>query len=370
MTTSPNFAARREAARERLATRGIAAMAVGPTSNMRYLLGYVPHPDERPCLLLLAPKGETLVVPDVNAEDVRSHVTLELFTYADEDGPDTAMDAALRAVGAGSATTVALDDAMRADFALLALARLGGPAASTASEVLAPMRMIKDEGELTRIHANAASADTAMEAAFAALHEGASETEVAAAARDAFDRAGALAIDLTIVGSGPNGAYPHHATGTRRIVEGDAVVIDLGASLDGYHSDITRMALVGTPPQGYEEVHGTVERAVIAALAAARPGARVREVDAAARQVIEEAGYGAYFPHRTGHGLGLDGHEPPFLTATGDTILEEGMVFSIEPGIYLPGRFGVRLEEIVALGADGPSVLSGLTREPFRAEAG
>jgi Xaa-Pro aminopeptidase len=122
------------------------------------------------------------------------------------------------------------------------------------------------------------------------------------------------------------------------------------------------MAAVGHAPEGYAEVHAVVEAAVRAALAAARPGVRAREVDAAARGVITKAGYGPYFVHRTGHGLGIDVHEAPYLTATSDTVLEEGMVFSIEPGIYLPGRFGIRLEEIVILRADGPEILSGLPR--------
>jgi Xaa-Pro aminopeptidase len=123
------------------------------------------------------------------------------------------------------------------------------------------------------------------------------------------------------------------------------------------------MVAVGRPPEGYEEVHAVVEKAVQAALAAARPGVKAKEVDAAARNVIADAGYGEYFVHRTGHGIGIDGHEPPYITATSESVLEEGMTFSIEPGIYLPGRFGIRLEEIVILRADGPEILSTLPRD-------
>ena len=140
------------------------------------------------------------------------------------------------------------------------------------------------------------------------------------------------------------------------------MVIDIGGRKDGFPSDMTRMAVIGHAPEGYEKVHAIVERALCAALAAARPGVRAMDVDAAARNVIAEAGYGEYFVHRLGHGLGIEVHEPPYLTSTSETVLDEGMVFSIEPGIYLPGRFGLRLEDIVILRADGPEILSSLPR--------
>src|SRR5690606_34008821 len=163
--------------------------------------------------------------------------------------------------------------------------------------------------------------------------------------------------------------FPHHSASERVIEEGDAVVIDIGGRKAGFPSDITRMAVVGLPPEGYGEIHTIVEKAVQAALKAARPGVRACDVDAAARKVITDAGYGEYFVHRTGHGMGIDGHEPPYITATSETVLEEGMVFSIEPGIYLPGRFGIRLEEIVILRADGPEILSSLPRDLYVAKA-
>ena len=143
------------------------------------------------------------------------------------------------------------------------------------------------------------------------------------------------------------------------------MVIDIGGRKDGFPSDITRMAVVGRPPEGYGQIHTIVEKAVQAALKAARPGVKARDVDAAARRVIDDAGYGEYFVHRTGHGMGIDGHEPPYITSTSETVLEEGMVFSIEPGIYLPGRFGIRLEDIVILREDGPEILSSLPRDLY-----
>jgi len=169
---------------------------------------------------------------------------------------------------------------------------------------------------------------------------------------------------FTIIGAGANGAFPHHQTGDTVLQTGDAVVMDIGGGKDGYSSDITRMALIGEAPKGYLEIHDIVEAAVIAAMAAARPGVRAHVVDDAARSVITNAGYGEYFVHRTGHGMGVEVHETPYITATSQTVLDEGMVFSIEPGIYLPGRFGIRLEDIVILRADGPEVLSEMDRDP------
>lgn len=367
MSAAPDYDRRRETVRNLLASNGIDLLAVGPTSNMRYLLGYVPHPDERPCLLLMTPEGEGCLVPDVNRADVEARLHLDLSSYTDEDGPVPATDEVLRRLGTRSPAKVALDAAMRTDFALLLLGRTAWPAVTSAEEVLGPMRMVKAHAEVELLRANAACADQAMEAALGCLKPGITESDVAAVVRDAFRRAGSPSVDFTLIGTGPNGAFPHHEAGERRLRAGDAVVIDIGASLGGYHSDITRMAVIGEAPDGYEAAHAVVEQAVGAALEAARPGVRASDVDAAARRVIEEAGYGEYFPHRTGHGLGLEEHEPPYLTKTSSTILEEGMVFSIEPGVYLQGRFGVRLEEIVVLRQGGPAILSMLGREVFRA---
>ena len=165
------------------------------------------------------------------------------------------------------------------------------------------------------------------------------------------------------MGAGGNGAFPHHQTGDTVLQSGDAVVMDIGGGMDGYSSDITRMAVIGTPPDGYGEIHAIVEAAVQAAMAAARPGVMAHVVDDAARGVITDAGYGDYFVHRTGHGMGLEIHEQPYLTSASETVLDTGMVFSIEPGIYLPGRFGIRLEDIVILRPDGPEIFSELPRD-------
>jgi Xaa-Pro aminopeptidase len=335
---------------------------------MDWLLGFHPHPDERPCLLLVGPEKEVFLMPALNAEGTREKTDIPFHEWADDQGPEGALMLALKDVGAVAARKVVLDETMRADFALLLLENVPGAGHGFTADTLGALRMIKDDSEYEALKMNAGIADKAMQKAFAAIAAGMTEMQIAEEVKTYFASEGAVP-SFWIVGGGPNGAFPHHQTGDRKLKEGDAVVIDIGGRKEGYPSDITRMAAIGRPPEGYEEVHAIVEKAVQAALQAARPGVKAMEVDAAARNVIAEAGFGEYFVHRTGHGIGIDGHEPPYITATSETMLREGMTFSIEPGIYLPGRFGIRLEEIVILRKDGPEILSTLPRDLYIAGA-
>lgn len=344
----------------------VGLVAIGPGPHMSWLLGFHPHPDERPCLLLIGQGKETFLMPALNAAGTREHTDISFVTWLDENGPAEAIDAALKAIDASAPGSLVLDETMRADFAFLVLDALPSDTRRDfTGSTLGALRLIKDEAEFELLKMNAAIADRAMQRAFDCIRPGMSEKQLAAEICEHFTSEDA-APSFWIVGSGGNSAFPHHSSGERLIEHGDAIVIDIGAVRQGYPSDITRMAVVGEEPFGYAEIHSIVEEAVQAAMAAARPGAMARDVDAAARKVISAAGYGEYFTHRTGHGMGVEGHEPPYLTATSDTILQTGMVFSIEPGIYLPGRFGVRLEEIVYLTADGPEILSTLERTLFR----
>ena len=212
--------------------------------------------------------------------------------------------------------------------------------------------MRKDAAEFAALKTNAGIADRAMQAAFAAMRPGISETELADVVKAEFGSEGATPA-FWIVGGGPNGAFPHHHAGERKLQEGDAVVIDIGGRKGGYPATSPAWRSSAIRPRAMARSTRSSSSAVQAAVKAARPGVKAKEVDAAARRVIADAGYGEYFVHRTGHGMGVDIHEPPYITATSETVLEEGMVFSIEPGIYLPGRFGIRLEEIVILREDG-----------------
>jgi Xaa-Pro aminopeptidase len=254
---------------------------------------------------------------------------------------------------------------MRADFAILLQEHIPTARLCTATQLLGAMRMRKEPEEIEALRVNAAQADAAMEAAWKAIRVGASELEVAHAVEESFAASGADRTNFAIIGAGPNSAFPHHETGSRTLQEGDAIVLDIGGSVESYNGDLTRMAYVGSPTDEYRRVHAIVEAAVQAAIAAAKPGVRAGAVDDAARGVIAEAGYGQYFSHRVGHGIGLEGHEPPYMTAGNDLPLEKGMTFSIEPGIYLPDKFGVRLEEIVAVTDDGVEAFSRLPRDLY-----
>jgi len=348
--------------RETMRATGTGLVVLGPGSHMQWLAGFYPHPDERPALLLVGQDKAGLLMPALNAEASKLSTDLPMFVWADAEGPDAALKAALDAIFPARSGRVVLDETMRADFALLVLDALPPLARAFTDDTVGRLRASKDDEEYRKLKASALLNDRAMQAAWAALRPGVTETAVADVVKEFFAANGAR-VQFAIVGASENGAHPHHATGSRVLKRGDAVVIDIGGRIDGYPSDMTRMGIIGEPPAGYAEIHAIVEKAVQAALAAARPGGKAKDVDKAARDVIAAAGYGEYFVHRTGHGLGIDVHEPPYITATSDTVLAEGMVFSIEPGIYLPGRFGIRLEDIVILRGDGPEILSGLSRD-------
>lgn len=361
---SVDYGKRREAVAAAMQRHGIDLLAVGPGENMSYLLGFHPHPDERPCLLLLSADSAGFLMPALNAEEARQHTDLPLETYADAHGPRQALRQLGERLGFQRVSRVALDETMRTDFSLLLLSTLDGAVPGVAADVLTDFRIRKSPAEVEAIARNAAIADEAMRAAFAAVRPGVSEAQIADAVHASFKSQGVARVNFAIIGAGSNGAFPHHATGETILDSGDAVVIDIGANKELFNSDITRMAYLGEPDEEFLEVHGLVDRAVQAALELIRPGVRASEIDRAAREVIERGGYGEAFVHRTGHGLGLTGHEHPYITPTSETVLDEGMVFSVEPGIYLPGRFGVRLEEIVVVTGDGVRVFSELSREP------
>jgi len=350
--------------RQRMADTGTDLLALAPGAHMRWLAGFTTHADERPCLLLVTPDKAGFLMPALNAADARQHSDLPFWEWADDQGPDTALVAALAVLGPHPAR-LALDEAMRADHALLLLDVLPDCARSFAAETIGHLRMRKDAAEIALLGDNARIADLAQAALRHAIRPGISESALAAVAAAAFRSEGA-SPEFTIVGTGAHSAFPHHATGEALVQPGDALVVDIGGRKGGYFSDITRMAVCGAMPDGYAEVHGVVDAAVAAALAVIRPGVRACEVDAAARGIITAAGYGDWFTHRTGHGLGQEIHEPPYITATSDLVLEQGMVFTVEPGIYLPGRFGVRLEEVALVTETGVEILSGLGREVWR----
>ncbi|MDA8193789.1 MAG: Xaa-Pro peptidase family protein [Thermaerobacter sp.] len=353
---------RLDRARERL-DREICAILIAPGDDLRYLTGWSPTADERLTFLLASPDGAALVVPAVNAEEAAAHLPEEvpIFRFSDEVGPAAALAEAWSAVRGRFFRPLISDDA-RFDHVRLASALPLAEPPGLASEILAPLRMKKDEEELRRLKASQAINDRAMAAAYEAMASGMTEAELAEAIRRAFMRHGADRVAFIIVAAGEHSAHPHHTPGDR-VLEPGPVLLDIGCYKDGYASDMTRVAWLGEPSERFRQVHAVVDQAVAAGKAAAFAGQPAQAVDLAARTVIDQAGFGPYFVHRTGHGIGLSVHEPPSIMAGNSLGLEPGMAFSIEPGIYLPGEFGVRLEEVAVIG-DGPSrFLSELSRE-------
>jgi Xaa-Pro aminopeptidase len=231
------------------------------------------------------------------------------------------------------------------------------------TSALPMLRAIKGADELERLAAAGAAADATFEQIAKGQFAGRRESEIAADLARFLRDHGHSQVDFTVVGSGPNGANPHHEMSERTIEEGDMVVLDFGGIKDGYGSDTTRTVHVGEPTEEEREVHEIVRRAQQAGFEAVRPGVECQEVDRAARKVIADAGYGEYFIHRTGHGIGLTTHEPPYMIEGESQLLEPGMCFSIEPGVYLPGRFGVRIEDIVTVTEEGGRRLNNTGRE-------
>jgi Xaa-Pro aminopeptidase len=351
------MSARRDRARLLLRSEGLDALVATPSSDLFYLTGYSLSPSERLTSLVLPVDGEAvLLVPGLEERRALAAVRdVRIVTWEETEDPISFLCELL-----ARAERIALADQTWAVFLLRIQAALPRLAAVPGSSILRELRVRKDEAEIADLREVAAAADRAYERLRREVRfAGRQENEVGRDLAELLRAEGHDAVSFCIVASGPNGASPHHETSSRTIAEGDTVVCDFGGLRAGYASDITRTVFVGdTPPEEVRRVHDVVRRAQQAAYATARPGVPAEEVDRAARQVIAAAGYGEAFLHRTGHGIGLDGHEHPYLVEGNGEPLEVGMVFSIEPGIYLARRFGVRVEDIVALASDGPEPLN------------
>ena len=342
---------------------GLGALLVTPGPDLFYLTGHAPPPLERLTLLVIAPgRDPVLLVPLLERPAALASPAadrIEVLGWADGEDP--------YAVGAGLLPPgrLAVTDQTWASHVLGLQESSAGRTFVAAGRAMSPLRAVKDEEELAVLAKAASAADAAFGDIVLVQFTGRREAEVAADLAEALRRHGHRTADFTIVASGPNGASPHHEAGERVMANGDAVVLDFGGRLEGYFSDITRTVFVGEPPKEFDRVHDVVRLAQQAAFEAVRPGAPVEEVDRAARDVIDDAGYGQWFIHRTGHGIGLELHEPPYIVTGNRTKLEAGMTFSIEPGIYLPDRFGVRIEDIVAVTSDGARRLNDAPRSPL-----
>ena len=333
---------------------GLNALVITPGAAMRYLTGFSEPGSRFLALIVPAEQPWALVVPALNAGQAHRNPAgiTDVRAWEDATGWERVFGPLAEELMLNSGS-IGLDDDMPARFVLALQKLMPSASLDLAGAVLAPLRSRKDAGELAALQRAAAATDALIPVAYAACQAGASETEIALAIQQTIARGGNADSFAPIIGAGVNGASPHHNTGTTQIGTGDVVILDFGAMTDGYHGDITRTVAVGAASDEAKNVYDAVYRAYTAGVAAVQPGAAAQDVDAAARKVISDAGYGEYFIHRTGHGIGLDDHEAPYILAGNETLLMPGHCFSIEPGIYLPGKFGVRLENIVTVSEDG-----------------
>jgi Xaa-Pro aminopeptidase len=357
-------------AREVADETGVDLLVVTPGSDLRYLCGYSAHAMERLTALAVPRQGEPfLVVPRLEAPMVDAGpagtLGLEVLAWDETDDPFALLARAATARLGAAPARVAVGDRTWALHALGVQRALPGAALELASPVVDRLRMVKTPAEVAELAAAGAAIDRVHARMGEWLRAGRTEAEVGADIAAAILAEGHVSVDFTIVGSGPNGASPHHELSDRVVADGDVVVVDIGGeTATGYRSDCTRTYAVGRAPDPeVAEWYAVLQEAQRASTAAVRPGVTAEQVDAAAREVIAAAGWGEYFIHRTGHGIGLDTHEAPYIVAGNDLPLVPGMAFSVEPGIYLPGRCGARIEDIVVCTANGVTALNEGPRE-------
>jgi Xaa-Pro aminopeptidase len=342
--------------------RELDALVLSPSPDLVYLTGYDPIPFERPTLLVLRPGADpVLLVPELERPlAAASPVGDRLELVAWRDGTDP-YEAAASILGAHARVAVA--DRLWASHLLGLQGALPGASFTAGSPLMGRLRAVKDAQELEALRRAGRAADETFRQVLELTFQGRSEEDVAHDLADLLVRNGHARAEFTIVASGPNAASPHHEPGGRTILPRDAVVMDFGGELGGYFSDTTRTVVVVEPPDGFESAYDVVREAQAAAVDAVRPGIETQDLDRIARSTIDGAGFGDRFIHRTGHGIGLEVHEPPYLVEGDRTVLEPGMTFSVEPGVYLDGRFGVRIEDIVVVTEDGVERLNRSARD-------
>ena len=348
---------RLERAREALSDAGADAVVCFPSSNMYYLSGFDDEPMERHLFLFVTPEDALFVAPEMYDAQIKDESPIaDVRTWGDDEDPTALLETVGEELGLAGGRLL-VDDRMWALFTQDLRATFPEASFGLASEILENLRIRKDEAELERLREAARLSDEVSESirALGADAVGMTERELAAEIEDRLAAAGGDGVSFeTVVGAGPNGARPHHRHGDRTIESGDPVVLDFGTRVGGYPGDQTRTVVFdGEPSDEFRDVHDAVLEAHNAGVAAVEPGVEAREVDRAAREVLAERGYADAFIHRTGHGVGLDVHEPPYITSENDRELEPGMVCSVEPGVYLEGEFGVRIEDLVVVTEDG-----------------
>ncbi len=356
------LAARMTRVRNRMVTVGVDALVLSVGADLPYLTGYRAMPLERlTALVVTRDRPPVLMVPVLEAPRVTPHPRVFVVeTWMETQDPVSLVAAAL-----GDSRRVAVGDTMWARFLVELLALRPGLELIRSAEVMSPLRAVKDPAEIEALRRAGAAADRvgrALQNGEIPL-VGRTEAEVSAELGDRLLREGHERVNFAIVAAGENAASPHHHPGDRIIEPGEVVLCDFGGTMDGYCSDITRCVHTGEPPAEFRELYSLLLEAQRAAVASVRPGVSCESIDRVARDIITAGGHGPHFIHRTGHGIGLEEHEDPYIVEGNAEPVVVGHAFSIEPGIYVPGRWGARLEDIVVVGPEGADPLNHIDHE-------
>lgn len=359
------FQSRLEQVKEKMKTKDIKAMMLFPSSNLYYMTGFKTFPEGRLLLAIIPVEGNPFfVAPKLYESQLRKDAWFKDMTlWKDEENPYEILRDTMIEKGIASGK-IAVDDTMWAEQLLHIGDSLPNLSFEPMGDMLNTLKLIKSQDEVEKISKSSRIVDEVIEEVKKVIKSGMTEIEVAAFMEYEMRKRGSEGPSFdTIVGSGINGALPHYNAGQRKIQAGEFVVLDFGATYEGYCSDTTRTICIGEPSEKMKEVYNIVKEAQEIGVQTVKPGIKAKEVDEAVRKYIEEKGYGEYFTHRTGHGLGLQVHEDPYISGVSEVVLKPGMVFSIEPGIYLEGEFGVRIEDIVVVTEDGCMRFNNTTRE-------
>jgi len=334
----------------------IGALLASVGSDLPYLTGYRAMPLERITALVVPGVGDAdLFVPELEAPRVATAV--EVRPWGETTDPFDLIASALPKSG-----IVAVGDQMWSSFLIALQERLPGIRFVDAESIMAPLRMIKDEDEIAALRDAGHAVDGVADELATLRFSGRTEREMSRIVSDLVLASGHESVSFAIVAAGSNGASPHHEASDRVIRPGDAVVVDFGGRMRGYGSDTTRMYCVEETPEGFDDAYAVLEHAQSVSVESVRPGTTAQAIDTAARSIIADGGYGEFFIHRTGHGIGLDAHEQPYIVQGNTQEIRVGMAFSIEPGIYVPDRWGMRIEDVVVVTGDGVERLNRSSR--------
>ena len=344
---------------------GIDAFLVNSETNMRYLAGFSILALERFAGVIVPVEENmaTVIVPKLEEQKAKEKSTFkEIRSYDDSESPAHLLRKIIKEEKLERAV-FGVEWTLAFRFYKMLVECSPKIKVKDASTIFSKLRLIKSHEELEKIEKAASIVAKGMNAGIDFIRPSVSEASIAFEIEKKIKESGGESVPFCLILSGSNSAIPHGETSTRKVMKRDVVLMDVGAVYQGYYADLTRTVFVGEATKKHKEIYNLVAKAQEAAIKTVKPGIKAEQVDAAARETIEKAGYGDYFTHRTGHGLGLEVHEEPYIAKNNKTVLQPGMTFTIEPGIYLAGKFGVRIEDNVAVSTRDGKLLSDLPRE-------